>query len=375
MRIYPLLLCLFIPCKLIAQQNYSRDVLKQIEEVENNLTGWTKIEGVKPWTLAERMKQHTTRGMSIAVIKDYKVEWVKNYGWADSAEQRPVTNTTIFQSGSISKSLNAVGVLKLVQDGKLDLHTDINQYLKSWKFPYDSVSKGKKITIANLLSHSGGLSIHGFPGYERGDTIPVLSQVLNGLSPANTKAVRSEFEPSLKFQYSGGGTTISQVIVQDITGLPYDEYMWKNVLQPLGMTSSTYSQPPKKEAHLIATGYFSDGPVKSKYHVYPEQAAAGLWSNTSDLAKFVIETQLALEGRSGKVLSPSTAQLMLTPYVDEAAALGTFILQRGTVKYFTHNGQDAGFVAKYIGSMQGGNGAVIMVNYDNGAIMEEIVNS
>jgi CubicO group peptidase (beta-lactamase class C family) len=357
---------------------YSKEVAQEIKMVESNLSGWVKITNAPgKWTLADRMKFYHCNGVSIAVIKDYKIEWAKGYGWADSSEQRPVTTTTLFQAGSNSKSLNAVGILKLVQDGKLDLYTDINHYLKSWKFPYDSLSKGKKITIANLLSHTGGLTIHGFPGYERGDTIPTLIQILNGEKPANTGAIRSIYEPSLKSEYSGGGTTISQLIVQDVTGLPYDVYMWENVLKPLGMENSSYTQPPPAgKQNLLATGYYNDGkPVKGKYHIYPEQAAAGLWTNATDLARYVIETELSLAGKSQKVLSQKMTELRLTPYIDSSAALGVFILNKNGVKYFRHGGVDEGFVSQYIGSFEGGDGVAVMTNTYNTALFDEIINS
>lgn len=375
------LLCLFQLLQLFVsaqQQKYSADIEQKIKEVESSLGLWVNIEGAKNnYTLQERMAFYHVNGVSIAVIKDYKIEWARGFGWADSAGQIPVTTATLFQAGSISKSLNAVGVLKLVQDGKLNLSADINDYLKSWKFPYDSLSKGKKITTANLLSHTAGLTIHGFPGYEAGAQLPTRSQVLDGVSPANTKAVRSAFEPGLKYQYSGGGTTISQTIVEDITGKPYDEYMWENVLKPLGMLSSSYTQPPAKDKEpLRATGYYVDGKaVKGKYHIYPEQAAAGLWTNPTDLAKYVIETQLALHGKSSKVLSQQITKLRLTPYVDSLAALGVFINKRGDQTYFQHNGSDVGFVSWYYGSMEGGKGVVVMVNSDGGGILSEIINS
>src|SRR2546430_9843869 len=95
------------------------------------------------------MKFYKAKGVSIAVIKNYKVEWAKAYGWADSAEKRPATVQTLFQAASNSKSLNSLAVLKLMEERKLKLDTDINVYLKSWQFPYDSVSRGEKIIIAN----------------------------------------------------------------------------------------------------------------------------------------------------------------------------------------------------------------------------------
>ncbi len=360
-------------------KNYSKEIEAKIKQVESNLTGAVQIENIPPtkWTIAERMKFYHANGISITVIKDYKIEWTKSYGWADSSEQRPVTPVIRFQAGSNSKSLNAIGILKLVQDGKINLNEDINKYLKSWKFPYDSLSKGKKITVANLLSHTAGITIHGFPGYEKGDTIPTLTQILDGQKPANTQAVRSIFEPSLKYQYSGGGTTISQLIVQDVTGQPYDEYMWKNVLKPMGMTNSSYTQPPiKKIEKFLATGYYNDGkPVKGKYHIYPEQAAAGLWTTSNDLAKYVIETQLALVGKSQKVLNREMTTLRLTPYLDSLSAFGVFILNNGGVKYFKHGGVDEGFVSQYVGSFEGGNGVVVMTNTYNTLLFDEIIYS
>ncbi len=355
---------------------YSKEVQAKINQFENNLGLWAQIEG-QQFTLAQRMKSNHINGVSIALIKDYKIEWAKGYGWADSASGRPVTINTLFQAGSISKSLNGVGILKLVQEAKLNLDTDINVYLKSWKFQYDSLSKGKKITIANLLSHTAGLTVHGFDGYEKGDTIPTLIQILNGEKPANSKAVRSMYAPSLRYQYSGGGTTLSQLILQDVTGQPYDTYMRNNVLRPMGMTNSFYTQPPlAAKENQLATGYYNDGkPVKGRYHIYPEQAAAGLWTTPTELAKYIIETQLALQGKSNKVLSSETTKLRLTPHIDKSAALGVFIVQKGSEKYFNHDGSDEGFVAAYFGSMENGNGAVVMANTDNGSLLYEVINS
>jgi CubicO group peptidase (beta-lactamase class C family) len=366
------------PSILSAQgEKYDDDVEKKITLVENALASDIQVEGESNWTLAERMKFYHVHGVSIAVVKDYKIEWARGFGWADSAAQRPVTAATLFQAGSISKSLNSIGLLKLAQQGKINLYSDINDYLTTWKFPYDSVSQGKKISIANLLSHSAGLTVHGFPGYERGVAIPTLPQVLDGKLPANTEPVRAMFAPSLKFEYSGGGTAISQLIVENITKIPYDKYMWENVLKPMGMTSSSYTQPPIAEnEHTLATAYYTDGKeVKKKYHIYPEQAAAGLWTTPTDLARYIIETQLSLEGKSAQVLSQKMTVLRLTPYIDSSVGLGVFIEKKGAQKYFGHSGQDEGFVARYSGSFEGGNGVVVMSNTDDISIVNEIINS
>ena len=344
--------------------------------MENSLGDWVRTQYDTIWNLEERMKHHKITGVSIAVVHNYKIDWAKGYGWADVAEQRPVTEKTLFQAASISKSLNSVGVLKLVQDGKLDLHTDINHYLTSWKFPYDSVSKGKPITLTALLSHTAGLTIHGFPGYARVDTLPSVQQILDGEKPANTKAVRSFIEPDSTVVYSGGGTTITQLMITDVTGQPYDEYMQKNVLDPLGMKTSSYRQPPAGiDSSLLATGYKADGtPVKGKYHIYPERAAAGLWTNPTDLCQYIIETARSYNGKSGKVLTPEYTKLRLEP-VKEDAGLGVFIFRYDTSFYFLHSGGNEGFTCYYIGNTSTGDAVVIMTNSDNGSLLSEVANS
>src|SRR6201996_4172442 len=170
------LLVLFFSSSCYSQSASTEDLIKQ---VENNLTGPILVEGDQPYTIAGQMAHYNIKGVSVAVIRNYKLEWAKGYGWADEALKIPVTAQTLFQAASISKSLNSVGVLKLVQDKKLDLYTDINTYLMSWKFPYDSLAKGKKITVANLLSHTAGLTVHGFGGYEKGQELPTLVQILD----------------------------------------------------------------------------------------------------------------------------------------------------------------------------------------------------
>jgi len=225
------------------------------------------------------------------------------------------------------------------------------------------------------LSHTAGLSVHGFGGYTPGDSIPTLSQILNGIRPANSKPVRSLFEPSKRLQYSGGGTTISQLILMDITRMRYEDYMKKEVLQPLGMSNSFYTQPPPAGTKNLATAYNGGIAVTGKYHIYPEQAAAGLWTTPTDLAKYIIETQLASEGKSAKVLSQSMMQKRLTSYIDSNVALGVFLVKKSGDVYFNHNGGNEGFLCTSYGSLKGGNGVIVMINADDFSIINEVVNS
>ena len=372
---FALLAILFI-INAAAQTNIPGSKTRMLQ-VENSLTENVVYgDTIVKLNLQKQMDAYKIKGVSIAVIKNYKIDWANGYGWADAEERRQVTPETRFQAASISKSLNSLALLKLVQQGKINLETDINSYLKTWKFPYDSFSKNKKISLANLLSHTAGLSVHGFPGYTPGDFIPSLVQVLNGERPANTSAVRSLFEPSTKLQYSGGGTTITQLILTDITGIRYEDFLNKEVLQAIGMTNSFFTQPPPPGTKNLATAYHGDGtPVKGKYHVYPEQAAAGLWTTPTDLAKYIIETQMEYEGRSAKVLSQQMMQKRLTHYVDSAAALGLFLIRKQGETYFIHNGGNEGFSCTSYGSLKNGNGVVVMTNGENFSIIPEIVNS
>ncbi|MCU0389381.1 MAG: beta-lactamase family protein [Chitinophagaceae bacterium] len=375
MRYIQLLAFIMLGTVVMAQSN-TAGLEKLIRQVENSLTPNIIYGDTIPnLNLQERMKATGIQGLSIAVIKDYKIHWAKGYGMADVAENRPVTNDTRFQAASISKSLNSMGQLKLVQQGKVDGEADINQSLKSWKFPYDSITGNKKVTLYQLLSHTAGLDIHGFPGYKRTDTLPTIVQILNGEKPANTKKVKSLFAAGTKFKYSGGGTTVSQLLLQDVTGEDYARFMEREVLKHLGMTNSSYMQPPKDTANL-ATGYYGNGqPVKAKYHVYPEQAAAGLWTTPTDLAKYIIECQWAIEGKSAKVLNRDMMQKRMTPYIDSNAALGVFIEKRGDIKWFNHNGGNEAFLCTSYGSLEGGHGVVIMINGENFSVISELLNS
>jgi CubicO group peptidase (beta-lactamase class C family) len=361
---------------LYAQQpRYPAEVEGRIKQVEENLFPAVRVEDQAPMSLKDRMAHYKVPGLTVAVVQNYKIEWARGYGFADVETKRPVTTETLFQAASISKSLNGVGVVKLAQDKKVDLKADINTYLKSWRFPYDSLSGNKKISLENLLSHTAGTSVHGFRGYAKGETIPTLTQVLNGQAPANSAAIRSMFAPDTRVQYSGGGTTITQQIVIDVTGMPYEDYMRENVLKPMGMSTSFYKQPKDVSNSLLATAYRGDGSeVPGKYHMYPEMAAASLWTNPTELSRYIIETQLSLQGKSRKVLSKEFTTLRLTPHMGEAA-LGVFIDTKPSGKYFQHGGANEGFRSQYFGSLENGNGVVVMVNSNNGEIMQEVIRS
>jgi CubicO group peptidase (beta-lactamase class C family) len=366
-----LLVVNLLPFATLGQSNEA-----QIKRVERGLLPAVLIKGDPSWSIEERMKHWKVPGLSIAVVKDFKVEWARSYGIKDIETNEPVTTETLFQAGSISKPVAAMVALKRVQDGKLSLDENINSKLQTWKLPDNEFTAKKKVTLANLLSHTGGTTVHGFPGYAAGAKIPTLPQVLDGTEPANTEAVRVNMEPGTKFRYSGGGTTIAQLAIMDIEKKPYPQIAAETVLGPLKMANSTYSQPlPDEWRKKAASGHHRDGSlVAGKIHVYPEMAAAGLWTTPTDLAKFAIEVQLSYAGRSNKILTKELTEKMVTPFMEDVG-LGFFIDKRGNAIYFGHDGADEGFRAQLLMNREKGYGAVIMVNSDNGQIMPEVLRS
>jgi CubicO group peptidase (beta-lactamase class C family) len=355
----------------------SKDEIEaRIDRVINGLLPETKPpdrRGPKV-ALKDRMVHYHTPGVSIAVVNHGRIEWARGFGVKEWGKPDPVTEETIFQAGSISKPIFAMAVMRLVQDGKLDLDEDVNRYLKSWKVPANG-SWQPRVTLRQLLSHTAGLTVHGFPGYERTEEIPSVIDVLNGHHPANTERVFVNILPGSQLRYSGGGTTAAQQLVVDVLGRPFPKIMQELVLGPLGMKRSTYEQPlPDDRASSAATAHPSKNrPVEGKWHVYPEMAAAGLWTTPSDLARAGIEVQSALKGKSERVLNSAHAVAMLTPGIAETIGIGFFLSGKGKNVRFGHGGVDEGFDALMTFYKEGGVGAVVMLNSNEGfPLMEEI---
>jgi CubicO group peptidase (beta-lactamase class C family) len=368
---------LFSACAFLLVGLGQSDVASRINHIEKGLLPPVLIKGDATWTIEDRMKHYKAPGVSIAVINNFKIEWAKAYGFKDIETKAPITTETLFQAASISKPVAAMVALKKVQEGKIALDEEINKKLVSWKLPDNEFTATKKVTLANLLSHTAGLTVHGFPGYAIGEKIPTVPQVLDGAEPANTAPVRVNMLPGTKFRYSGGGTTIAQLVLMDIEKKPYPQIARETVLGPLKMTNSTYSQPlPDDWRNKAASGHRGDGNlVEGKIHIYPEMAPAGLWTTPTDLAKFAIEVQLSLAGKSNKVLSQEMTEKMVTPFIEEFIGMGFFLEKRGNTLYFGHGGANEGFRSQLLVHKTKGYGAVVMVNSDNGQILNEIIRS
>jgi CubicO group peptidase (beta-lactamase class C family) len=299
------------------------------------------------------------------MIHDGKIEWARGFG-VTKIGGPPVTPDTLFQAASISKPVAAMAVLRLVQSGKLNLDTDVNQYLKTWKVPANNFTEHKKVTLRELVTHTAGLTVHGFAGYASDAPVPTLVQVLNGEKPANSAPIRVDTEPGTIWRYSGGGYVIAQQLLEDVTCEPFPKLMHDTVLEPIGMAKSTYEQPlPKSRMGEVALPYRGDGqPVPGGPHVYPEMAPAGLWTTPSDLARYAIEVQRSLAGTSNHVLSEAMIRQMLTPGLNHQG-LGPGVGGSANHPYFSHGGANEGYRCNLV-AYNNGDGVVIMTNSDNG---------
>ena len=387
-----LLLAFFLACLLFAARHFSSNAATaaplapqstdaalsaRISRIENGLLPAVVIKGAPPksMTIAERMAFYKVPAISIAFFDHGQIIWTRTYGYADVAAKTPVTPDTLFQAASISKPVSALAALRLVQDGKISLDEDVNVKLKTWKVPENAFTQKEKVTVRRILSHSAGLTVHGFPGYASDETVPTVVQILNGEKPANTEPIRVDVVPGTLWRYSGGGYVILQTLMSDVTGEPFPQILRELVLQPAGMTHSTYEQPlPKSRLAEVATPYRANGePVKGGPHTYPEMAPAGLWTTPSDLAKMAIEVQKEYAGQSSKILNPAMAKQMLTRQIG-VWGLGFGLEAPAASPRFSHSGGNEGYrcdLEAYTGS---GQGVAIMTNSDSGdAVYSEIL--
>lgn len=333
---------------------------------------------LKTARLQDEMARLGVPGVSVAVIRDGKLAWTRGYGVAWTGGPA-VTPDTLFQAASISKPVAAMAALsmtaqmtaqmmapmpaQMTEQNKLTLDATVDTLLTGWKLPQGA----GKPTVRQLLSHTGGTSVSGFPGYAAGQPVPTLPQVLDGAAPANTKRVRVEVAPGSAWRYSGGGYTLLQLAMTDVAGQPFATLMHETVLKPLGMRDSTFEQPlPAALGPRAARAHDRDGkPYAGNAHTYPEQAAAGLWTTPRDLATFAMAIQAGAAGRETGVLSPALTRTMLTPVMNDYA-LGLQIDSRQAATTFGHGGSNAGFRGGMVATIDGGDGAVVLTNGDNG---------
>ena len=315
----------------------------------------------------QSLEEHKVPSASIAVVRNGTVVLSRGYGVAGLERRTKATPDTLFQAASISKPVTAMAVLRMAQDGRFGLDSPINDLLKSWKVPENSFTAAKKVTVRQLLSHTAGISVSGFPGYEAGAALPNLTQILKGVPPASTPPIVVEAEPGSAYRYSGGGYTILRLLLEETGGAGFTDLMRKMVLTPVGMTHSTFAQPlPPELAKDAASAVDSrERPVPGGWNVYPELAPDGLWTTPTDLAKFAIEVWRSLRGEPNRVLNRETARLMLTRQLGDYA-LGFEVHNEGKAFRFKHDGGNRGFRCRLLFYPDLGDGVAIMTNGGRG---------
>jgi CubicO group peptidase (beta-lactamase class C family) len=337
-----------------------------IRRIEQGLRPAVALEGkpVPTRALLDEMRRLHVPGVSIAVIHDGRIAWAKGYGVA-AVNGPAVTPETLFQAASISKPVTALAALRMVEAKQLSLDADINTTLTSWKLPPGP--GGAHATLRQLLSHTAGTSVSGFPGYAHDAAVPTLLQVLDGVPPANTKPVRIENPPGGAWQYSGGGYTIVQQAMIDRSGKPFATLLAETVLTPLGMKDSSFAQPlPAALAPRAAVPHDGKGqPYPGGAYTYPELAAAGLWTTPSDLARFILGMQHNRDDKGQALLSPAMMRTMLEP-VKNGYALGFGIDGKEHAVSFGHGGSNMGYEDVLSGYVEHGEGIVVMTNGEGG---------
>jgi CubicO group peptidase (beta-lactamase class C family) len=320
----------------------------------------------KTLTLEETMDALNIPSVSLALIDQDRVALARAYGAG-------VTPETLYQAASLSKFVAAVGAMRLVDDGRLKLDDDVNDKLTSWKVPTNGFDKGHKATLRGLLSMTAGIGVPGFLGYELGAPLPNLTQILYGAPPANSPPVTVTSEPGSAYHYSGGGYEIAEALMIDATKTPFPELMAALVLEPAGMDYSTFAQPLPRDREVEAvTGHDAEGKeLPGGWHVFPEHAAAGLWSTPTDLADLLLLIGRAWRGESRLFLLPETVREMLNPQNGGPYGLGAAVSEAGGSLAIMKRGQNVGYQAYLILLPGEGQGIVVMTNSDNGSVLAE----
>ena len=332
--------------------------------VQDGLMPAVRIEGEDTrWPLSERMQNYNVPGVSIAVAEDGEVAWAAGYGSAELGTDNAVDADTLFQGASISKVVNAFAVMQQVQAGTLDLDTNINRYLRSWQLPENELTRQRPVTLRRILSHSAGLTVHGFGGVPYGKPVATLLQIVNGQAEGY-RPVEVDILPGSEQRYSGGGTCVAQLILEEVTGKSFAALVKENIFGPLGLTRSTFEDqlPDDPTLENYSAEHDEEGKrVDGRWAMYPTKGAGGLWTTPSEFLLFMAEIRRAWNGRS-RLLSQDIARTMLTRQPGGAFALGPRVVNDGALMRIQHGGSNQGFQCDAQLYVDSGKGAVVMTN-------------
>ncbi|WP_067460885.1 non-ribosomal peptide synthetase [Actinomadura macra] len=326
--------------------------------------------------LLTTMKDEHVPGVSIAVLRDGEPAELHAHGVLAMGGTDPVTPDTLFQAGSISKHVTALGALTLVEQGRLDLDEDVNRYLTSWQVPgSEDGAPPPVITVRHLLGNTSGLSLAPNKGYRRDEPVPSLLDLLCGRPPVTTPPVRAAGTPGAVYRKANVNWSVLQQVMEDVTGLPFTELMDTLVLGPLGMDASSYHQRfPETSGRSVAVGHAPDGsPIEGGWRVRLEVAAAGLWTTAEDLTKIAREIRRAHRGEESVLIGTERAHQMLVPHPGAFYGLGSIVDDTGADLEFGHGGEPIGYWNMSISRVGGGTGFVALTNGESGGAVVRLL--
>lgn len=331
------------------------------------------------WSLVERMRHYNVPGVAIAVVRDGEVVRAVGYGVREAGTQDRIDGDTLFSVGSISKVATATTTLRLVAQERLDLDRPVVDYLTRWEPPSPAAgTPPPEVSLRMLMSHTSGLGVHGFADYQPHEPLPTLVQVLEGQPPAKGAAVRFNHAPGQVQDYSGGGVTVEQLVIEDATGRPLREIAETLVFAPLGMRRSTFESPLSAERGNIAKAHDGNGAptaLPRGWESFGEGGASGLWTSAHDLGRLLSGLIKSYQGRS-EFLPQPVATAMMTEVSPSAFGLGPKLGGSGRGRHFFHLGSNQSYQAFMEGYPETGDGFVILTNGSNGgALVAEVRNA
>jgi len=300
-------------------------------------------------------------GVAIGIVHEGRIAYTLNYGYVDKKTKKAVSDDTLFQAGSISKSLTAWGILHLVDEGRLSLDDPVGKFLTKWKLP-NSEFNNNEVTIRRLLSHTAGLSAHkGYLGVAPGKHLDSIEESLSGKGWLN-EPVEVTNKPGSEAIYSGGGYTVLQLVIEEVTGISFDRYMEEQIMKPLGMRSSSFIQRPENPNLSKAYGYFGE---ELPSYQFTEQAAAGLKTNVTDMMTLILASMDA-NNKGNAVIKNERVDEMQKLVLGENG-LGVFEKKLSNQwKLIYHSGDNRGWHSFYGFIPNTKDGLVILTNSEGG---------
>lgn len=317
-------------------------------------------------SITSKMSEYKIPALSLAVINQGEIEWADIYQSPLFFEDQKLDCTSLFQAASLSKPVTFLAAVRMHSAGEIDMDKNIQRYLKNFEIPQGKQTADNPVTFRNIFSHSSGITPGGYEGYATDLPLPSDSDILKGTAGVNSPAIAVIAPPNKTLAYSGGAYTLAELALQDIYSDSFTNIMNSWILEPVGMKHSDFSQPlPVSKSTQAAKGYTQSGEVvDGGWHTYPEQAAAGLWSNSIDMATFLIEIYKAYQGKS-TVFSQSDIQSLIN-HERDGLAYGFILDRSGSGFSITHYGGNSGYRAGMTIDLTTGNGLVYLTNSDNG---------